>query len=70
MSNHILHIEARSVYGEVRYYPVTHAGCIMQLTGKKTLSESDMAALEQMGFELLIESYNYAKRASCALNIN
>jgi hypothetical protein len=50
----ILHIEARRVYGEVKFYPVTHAGCLQQLTGKKTLSQSDLFALEQMGFEVLI----------------
>jgi hypothetical protein len=50
----IIHIEARRVYGEVKFYPVTHAGSLMQLTGKKTLSQSDLLALEQMGFEILI----------------
>lgn len=45
-----LQIESRSVYGNTLYYPVCdRAPAIQKLTGKKTLTLSDMAALEALG---------------------
>ena len=43
-------IESRSVYGNTLYYPLGDpARAIQKLTGKKTLTPSDMAALEALG---------------------
>jgi hypothetical protein len=46
----ILRIESRSVYGNTLYYPLGDpAKAIQKLTGKKTITPSDMAALEALG---------------------
>lgn len=48
-------IEARAVYGCVNLYVVSeHAEAVRALTGKKTVSHSDMQALEALGFTLLV----------------
>jgi hypothetical protein len=45
-----LQIESRSIYGNTLYYPLGEAAKAAQkLTGKKTLTLSDMAALEALG---------------------
>ena len=45
-----IEIVSRSVYGNTLYYPVCdRAKAIQKLTGKKTLTLSDMAALEALG---------------------
>lgn len=43
-------IASRSVYGNTLYYPICdRAKAVQKLTGKKTLTLSDMAALEALG---------------------
>ena len=41
----------RDHYGRQHRYPLDHAEAIERLTGCKTLRDSDMSALRQLGFE-------------------
>lgn len=53
-------IESRSVYGNTLYYPVCdRAPAIQKLTGKKTLTHSDMAALEALGVHCRLIQSNF-----------
>ena len=46
-------LEVRSVTGRIRYYPVgENSQHVLQLTGKKTLSELDVEALKALGCEI------------------
>ena len=43
-------LEVRAVTGRVRYYPIgENAVHVLQLTGKKTLSELEVEALKALG---------------------
>ena len=46
-------LEVRSVTDRIRYYPVgENAPHVLQLTGKKTLSELDVEAFKALGCEI------------------
>lgn len=46
-------LEVRAVTGRVRYYPIgENAEHVLQLTGKKTLSELEVEALKALGCKI------------------
>lgn len=48
-------LEVRAVTGRIRYYPVgDNAKHVLQLTGKKTLSELELEALKALGCEIAL----------------
>ncbi len=61
--------EARNVYGNILYYPLTQCEALRTLTGKKTLNGSDLKALENLGFEVFSKD-QYFRACQRALNLN
>ena len=54
MNENTILFEKRNVYGNELIYCIDErAAALRQLTGKKTLTMSDLAALEKLGFECL-----------------
>ena len=52
-SRPLLHITEKLVYGQTTYYATGPlADPVRRLTGKKTLNQSDLYALSQMGFRV------------------
>jgi len=55
--NTVIKVESKSVYGQTNIYVVSeHKAAIMLMTGKKTISYSDIDALESLGFTVIEES--------------
>ena len=52
----IIKLKQKSVYGTDRLYPITHAGTIELLTGKKTIDKADIQAFRTLGIEFEIET--------------
>lgn len=46
-------IQRKNVYGNELIYPVDHARDIERLTGKKTINNSDIEALKNLGVEII-----------------
>ena len=54
--NQTIQIQRRNVYGnELLYVTSSHAHAVSLLTGKKTVSYTDIRALEQLGFLIEIK---------------
>ena len=49
--NLVLTYRCKSVYGQTLYYPTgAKAAAVQRLTGRKTLTDSDVQALKELGF--------------------
>lgn len=49
-----IHIEVKSVYGELKAYPVcTKARCFADLAGTKTLTRAALELVCALGFEII-----------------
>jgi len=60
--------KTKNVYGNELNYPMTDVEAIQKLTGTKTLSESHLKALKEMGFDVYEESV-YWKVCQKALEV-
>ena len=58
--SHTITVAKKSVYGNDLLYVISeHKDSICQLTGKKTVDESDIKALRGLGFEVQVLSINF-----------
>jgi len=50
-----LHVSAKSVYGQIKYYPISHeAQVLAKMTGTKTLTRWHFEAAKQLGWAIKI----------------
>lgn len=51
-----IRITARSIYGQVKFYPANHeAKCLAQIAGTTTLTFDALATAARMGMSILID---------------